>query len=177
MANLSIKNGFLGSIPFIFGVFLGNLIFVIIAVFGISEIIFKNLTFSTIFYVLSGAYLLYFSFDLLIGSIPIKPIDIKRSKVFFQGLFVELSNPKSVFFTASLVGMIITPESTMSLKLFVIFWLSVVSLIYEIFIIWLFSIFRSKINKYLKILNKVFCVILFIFGAKLIMMGASNFVV
>ena len=173
MTNLAIKNGFWGAIPFTFGVFVGNLVFAIIAVFGLSEVIFKDATFSMFFYIGSGCYLLYFSFKLLVEEPVNRGIRINSRKVFLTGLLVEISNPKSIFFTASLTGMLITPESTMFLKIFVIFWLTIVSLFYEILIIWLFSLFRHKLLKYLKHLNRVFSVILFIFGARLIMLGVN----
>jgi threonine efflux protein len=173
MANLAIKVGFWRAIPFAFGVLIGNLVFSFIAVFGLSEVIFKNEVLSMLFYMMSGAYLCYFSFKLFLEEPAKEGMEISPRKAFFTGLLVELSNPKSVFFTASLVAMVITPESTLFLKFFVIFWLTFVSLIYEVAIIWLFSLFRKKLLRYLKYFNRCFAVILLIFGVRLMLWGVE----
>ena len=171
MANLSVKQGFKATIPFILGVGLGNLIFVSIAIFGLTEVIFQNRIISIIFYFLSGAYLFYFGFKLLTEKQKIEGIKIKPSKAFISGFFIEIANPKSILFTVSLVAIVIKPESSFIFKLFILFWLCAVGAIYELSIIWLFSILRNKLLNYLKSLNKVFALLIFIFSVKLILMG------
>jgi threonine/homoserine/homoserine lactone efflux protein len=171
MANMAIKSGFKASLPFVFGISVGNLIFSSIAVFGLSEIIFKNPVFSVLFYFFSGLYLAYFAFKLMVEKSEGKARQINVKKAFFTGLFIEVSNPKSVFFTASLVAIVISPESSLLMQFFVIFWLVFVSLIYEILIILLFATFRNKLMKHLKHINRFFAFFLALFGMKLIISG------
>jgi threonine/homoserine/homoserine lactone efflux protein len=168
MTNIAIKQGFKASVPFVFGVAAGNIIFSSIAIFGLSEIIFKNTIFSIIFYLLSGFYLIYFGFKLFFEKKSTKEVKTAKSKVFLSGFFIELSNPKSVFFTTTLVAILITPESSFALKIFVLFWMVVVSFIYELSIVLLFSIYRTKLIKILQSLNRIFGVILFVFATRLI---------
>lgn len=173
MVNLAIKQDFKSTIPFVVGVGIGNLIFVIIAVFGLSEFIFKYKSASFLFYSASAMYLTYFGFKLLNEKRKNQAITIKPKKAFLTGMLVEVSNPKSIFFSASLVAIVIKPESTMMLKNFIVLWLFAVSMIYELLIIWIFSIYRFKLMKYLVILNKIFSVLLFVFAAKLLLLGIN----
>ena len=173
MVNLAIKQNFKSTIPFVIGVGVGNLIFVCIAVFGLSEIIFKYKSVSLLFYLVSAMYLMYFGFKLLNEKQKNQPIEIKPKKAFLTGMLIEVSNPKSIFFAASLVAIVIKPSSTMLLKYFIVLWLFAVSMIYELLIIWIFSIYRLKLMKYLRILNKIFSVLLFIFALKLLLLGIN----
>jgi threonine/homoserine/homoserine lactone efflux protein len=174
MTNFAIKYGFKQTSPFVFGTALANIIVCSIVVFGLSQIIFKSLIFSILFYMCGGGYLMYFSFKIFFDKAKQHKQDdfrINKKKVFLTGFFIDLLNPKNFLFTASLVAIVIKPESSLIFKCFVIVWLIALSVVYELLIIWFFSMYRLKILNILKAVNKIFGLILFVFGFKLIFEG------
>lgn len=175
MTNLSIKHGFTATLPFLFGIAIGNFIFASIAIFGLTEVIFKYKIISIAFYLGSASYLIYFGSKLLIEKPTNQGIKIKTRKAFLSGLFIELSNPKSIFFTISLVSIILKPESSLIFKLLILAWVCFVSLLYELLIVLLFSIFRGTLLKYLRTLNTIFAFIIFLFSFNLIYIAFVNY--
>ncbi len=174
MTNFAIKYGFRQTLPFVFGTGVANIIISSVVIFGLSQIIFKSLVFSVLFYVCGGGYLMYFSFKIFFDKAKQYKQDdfrINKKKVFLTGFFIDLLNPKNLLFTASLVAIVIKPESSLMLKCFTIIWLVVFGIIYELLIIWVFSTYRLKILNIFKAVNKIFGLILFVFGSKLIFEG------
>ena len=168
MVNVATNSSFKNGAYFVLGVGVGNFILSTLAVFGLSEIIFKFKMFSIIFYICSGSYLFYIGVHLLKKHKNAEAIKINPKKAFITGLITESSNPKAVFFTASIVAIFITPESTNLMKYFAIAWLVLVGIFYEFIIVWLCSIYKTKILKYLKYLNKIFGTLLIAFSLRLL---------
>ena len=172
LINYALKGGARAAFQFLLGTIVINILFLWIAIFGLSEVIFKNKTFTFIFYILSALYLFYFSIKLFLE----KPSDVIEAnlpshKTFLSGILIEVSNPKSVFFAAALTSIIITPESSIFFRYFIIFFLVSISIIYQSIIIFSILKFRSKLLSKLKIINKIFAVSLIIFAIRLILFG------
>lgn len=97
---VAMRQNLKNSIAFIAGMIMGDIVYVIFAVFGLTALA-QN--FGTVFQairVAGGFYLLYLAFKLW-RSKPLleeaKPDSGKRSK-FFAGLFITISNPKVIIF-------------------------------------------------------------------------------
>ncbi len=102
------SNGWARAIFGILGIAVGGMLYFALSATGIASLILaSNLVFSTLKWI-GVAYLLYLGFKALFSEsklINIKPgaPQKKRSALFFQGLFIMLSNPKAMlFFTAIL---------------------------------------------------------------------------
>lgn len=174
MVTFALNNGFKKTLPFLLGIGIGNLIFSTISVFGLSELIFKVNFVEIGFYFFSGGFLMFFGYKIFFQK-PLKlGVKINPAKSFFVGFGIEISNPKSILFTTSLVAIVITPESSMLMKLFTIFWLVFISLIYEFCIIYGCLKFQNKILNNIGIFNKVFGILLIVFGVKLALSGYSS---
>lgn len=171
LVSFAVNNGFKKTIPFLFGISVGNFIFVAISVFGLSEFIFKIKALEIGFYFFSGLYLMYFGYKTFFKSTIEKGITIKPQKSFLMGFGIEISNPKSIMFTTSLVALILTAESSIFMQSFVIFWLSFVSFVYEALIIFFFVKVQDAILKRIGIFNKIFGTLLVCFGVRLAYLG------
>jgi threonine efflux protein len=175
MTNFSICYGFKKTVPFLLGLTVGNTILLVISFFGLSEIIFKFFILKIMFYILSGSYIFYFGIKIWNKKPPQKGIEIKSSKAFLTGFGIEISNPKSLIFTTSLIALTIKPDTAISFQILIFFWLVFMSFFYELVIAYSFSVFKNKIQKYLPLLNKIFGVLLLFFGARLIFFGLEFF--
>lgn len=178
ITSIALKYGFRPALLFVLGVLFGNFIFAIISVFGLTEVIFKSFYFTLCFYTFSGLYLAFIGVKLLrekeykIG----KDEKISKSKSILLGFLTDISNPKSAFFATTLAAIVITPESSLQFKIFIIFWMTFVSFFYEALIAFIISVYREKILKYIKQLNRFFGVIMIIFSARLLFLGAKMLV-
>lgn len=171
LTTFALNNRLKKTISFLLGISLGNLIFSSISVFGISELIFKIKILEIAFYFCSGIYLMIFGYKIFVAKSSIDGVTINSGKSFLMGFGIEISNPKSIFFTTSLVAIFITSESSIFIKLFCIFWLVCVSFIYEICIVLLFMKLKNIILKKIEIFNKIFGILLIIFGSRLTYLG------
>ena len=176
LTNLALESGFKKAVLFALGIALGNIIFSLIAIFGLSKFIFEVKEVTIGFYLFGGVFLIIFGIKLFFKKKrDSSALKIDSTKTFFTGLLIELSNPKSLFFTVNLIALFVKPESSPTLKAFTVFWLVVVSFLYEIMIAWLFSIHREKVLKWLLLLNKIFSFLLIGFGIRLIFFGMQTF--
>lgn len=86
----------------VFGMVLGDIIFLLLAIFGLSAIASILGEFFIIIKYVGGAYLLYLGYKILTAKV--EDTDIKKneelslSKNFTAGLFISLSNPKVILF-------------------------------------------------------------------------------
>jgi threonine/homoserine/homoserine lactone efflux protein len=175
MTNFTLNNGFRNALQFVIGTALANIIIAFVAVFGVSAIL-QNNVFNGIFHLFSGGYLMYFSFQLFYDKTTKQGLQINKNKVFWTGFIIRVLNPKSLLFAISLVAIVITPQSSLMFKYFIAFWFVFITAFYGIIVIWFVDLFRIKVNNALKILNKIFAVILFLFGWKLIIDGIIIFI-
>ena len=174
LVSFAVNNGFKKTIPFLIGISVGNLIFVVISVFGLSEFIFKIKPLEIGFYFFSGVYLMYFGYKTFLKSGIAQGIEIKAKKSFLMGFGIEISNPKSIMFTTSLVALVLTSGSSFFLKIFIILWLSVISLFYEVLIIMAFIKLKDSILKRIGFFNKIFGTLLIFFGLRLAYLGFTS---
>lgn len=171
MMTFSLNNGFKKTLPFVLGIALGNLLFSLIAILGLSEMIFKNVALKASFYLIGGGFLIFFGLKLLRKSKPEKQITIDKNTAFFTGFMIEILNPKSILFTASLFALFIKPESILFLKVLAVFWVVVVGFAYECLIVFLFSTFKKSILKIMSYLNNIFAILLVFFGSRFMFWG------
>lgn len=172
MTNFALNYGFKKTLPYILGLGLGNIIISSVAVFGILKFIFSSLLFNGIFYMAGGIFLIFFAIKTF-KSKNTDAADIKQGFAFWTGFGVEILNPKSVLFTASLFAIVIKPETHMLFKGFILIWFIIFSAIYELSIIWAVMKFRSGITQYAKYINIIFSALLILFGIKFLLNSVS----
>jgi threonine/homoserine/homoserine lactone efflux protein len=101
----ALSSGFKSTLPVVFGIVIGDLIFLLFAIYGLSAI---AETFNTIFLTikyLGGAYLVWFGFKLWRSSaerVDIAAIKLQSGRAgFLGGLSITLGNPKVIIFYLS----------------------------------------------------------------------------
>jgi homoserine/homoserine lactone efflux protein len=119
-ANYSSNKVFLG----VLGVASADVIFFALSATGIASLILtSSLLFSTIKW-FGVAYLLYLGVTTLLsksGAIKIsrKPIKSSHTKLFTQGLVVQLANPKALLYFSALLPQFINPDEPILLQLLI----------------------------------------------------------
>ena len=108
----ALSNGFKSSMYFLTGLVIGDIIFLLLAVFGLSFISVVLGEFFFIIKIIGGAYLIYLGIKMWKSSKLNFNIDrTQNNKTKFQkmlaGLLVTLGNPKAIIFYASLLPTII----------------------------------------------------------------------
>ena len=97
-----LSSGFKNTSFLVIGMVLGDIIFLLLAIFGLSAITSILGEFFIIVKYIGGAYLLYLGYKILTSKEDDTNIeDIKEiswKKNFFAGLFITLSNPKVILF-------------------------------------------------------------------------------
>jgi threonine/homoserine/homoserine lactone efflux protein len=111
----AISGGFISSLFFISGLVLGDILFFILAVVGVTTIseIMGEMFF--IIKIIGGIYLVYLGVKAIkknksVAKTIIKP-KVTKSKTFTSGLLVTLGNPKPILFYASIVPTIVNLEN------------------------------------------------------------------
>jgi threonine/homoserine/homoserine lactone efflux protein len=167
ITNYTLKKGFAPGVLFVCGATVGYAIWICLAFFGLSKVIFSSSVLSAAFYACGGAYLIFLGIKLLLEKKEARPQEQALGNPFWAGFLVELSNPKSILFASTLIAMGATPSSSLSFKIVVMVWIGLVGAIYEFGIVCLLVRFRFKIFKYIPLLNNIFGVLLLLFAAKL----------
>ena len=102
------------------GLAIGGMIHAVIAASGLAAIIALNHSLFLAVEILGACYLTYLGIGMIkdkINSNEIEVIQVNRAgykKIFFQGIIVELSNPKTILFFLAFIPSILASEETMS---------------------------------------------------------------
>lgn len=87
------------------------------------------------------------------------------SKLFFQGLFSALLNPKNMLFYFSLLFTIISPEQRLHVKVFYAVWMMTLLLLWDGFVAFLFGNTKAlKLLPYVHLVQKVIGALLILFA-------------
>lgn len=106
----AIGEGFKASLFFIGGLVLGDIVFLILALIGMSAIAHILGNFFFLIKILGGFYLIYMGIKMIKSKTTFnleKNISSKGSKNFLAGFLITLGNPKAILFYASVVPTII----------------------------------------------------------------------
>ena len=153
--NSSIKNSFY----MITGIILGDIIFLLLAIFSLSSI--QTILGDMFIFIkyIGGIYLLYLAYKIFTSSciINIKENqNIKTSKNFIAGLVITLSNPKVILFYISFLPTFIDLQKLIINDIFII--IILVTLVLS-FVMSFYAISASKVKaslnnkKYIKTMN------------------------
>ncbi|AFL69100.1 LysE family translocator [Sulfurospirillum barnesii] len=97
------------------------------------------------------------------------------SKLFFQGLFSALLNPKNILFYFSLLFTIIKPEQLLHVKIFYAFWMIGLLLLWDGFVAFLFGNTKAlKLLPYVHYIQKMIGVFFILFALHLFVTGFAK---
>lgn len=107
----ALGGGFAASVPMILGILVGDLVYLVVAVFGLAAI---ATYFSAVFMVvriLGAAYLLYIAYKFWTAKPGSEQIGAKRDesnwRTFLAGLSLTLGNPKAIVFYLALLPTVV----------------------------------------------------------------------
>jgi threonine/homoserine/homoserine lactone efflux protein len=129
----ALSNGFKSSMYFLTGLIIGDIIFLLLAVFGLSFISIALGEFFIVIKIIGGAYLIYLGIKMWKDSkFDFNINKSKNNKTKFQkmlaGLLVTLGNPKAIIFYASLLPTIIDLNNIKMIETFtIVFIVAIVS--------------------------------------------------
>ena len=153
--NSNIKNSFY----MITGIILGDIIFLLLAIFSLSSI--QTILGDMFIFIkyIGGIYLLYLAYKIFTSSCIINVKEnqnIKTSKNFITGLVITLSNPKVILFYISFLPTFIDLQKLIINDIFII--ITLVTLVLS-FVMSFYAISASKVKaslnnkKYIKTMN------------------------
>jgi threonine/homoserine/homoserine lactone efflux protein len=110
----SIDQGRLAGFISVLGVATGSVVHIIAAAFGLSALLLSSaLAFTAVKY-LGAAYLIYLGIRKLITREELQPLEARRpqklSRIFFQGVVVNVLNPKNALFFFAFLPQFVNPS-------------------------------------------------------------------
>ena len=176
-AQTTIKHSRSAGIFVVLGTCTGTIIWSLAGYFGIAYLFIAAPWIYTTLKVVGGSYIIYLGIILIINSCKSNTqldIHLENSQINFlnwwKGLITNLSNPKTAMFITSLFASVLPKEPTISIGIFIVTLMVVISLIWYFFIVLLFS--SNKVSNYYNRMQKWlegFAGIIFLaFGAKLV---------
>lgn len=112
----SIRQGRIAGMVAVLGLELGTVFHVIAAAGGISALLPSNTTLFNILRVLGTAYLIYIGIGKLLPSKKMQHKSVKQyeslKQIFWQGVMVELFNPKTILFFLAFLPQFVIPDSS-----------------------------------------------------------------
>ncbi len=176
-AQTTVRYSRIAGIFVVLGTCTGTIIWSIAGYFGISYLFASAPWIYITLKVAGGSYIIYLGITLLISSCkPSEKLDIFQENFqsnfsnWWKGLITNLSNPKTAMFITSLFASVLPKEPTIFIGIFIVTLMVVISLVWYLFVVLLFSSHRvsnyySKMHKWLE----GFAGIIFItFGVKLV---------
>lgn len=95
-------NGFTRGIAISFGLILGDMVYLLFAIFGLSILVSILDDFFIVVRIIGGAYFLYLGYSMIrnkTNKFTLQNNQIRsKKKIFLQGFFISLSNPKVILF-------------------------------------------------------------------------------
>lgn len=171
----AISSGFKNASFLVIGIVLGDIIFLMLAIFGLSLVINLFEEFFLLVKYLGGVYLIFLSYKIFSSNIDeIKLSDsneLSWKKNLITGLLITLSNPKVILFYLGFLPSFMDLKNLSNLDFIlivfiVVFVLSIVMLFYAYFASKAKKIFKSKSS--LKNLNNLSGIVMLIAGLLLI---------
>jgi len=172
----AIASGFNSALYVILGIVLGDILFLLVAIYGLNLIVKSYGEFFVFVKYLGSLYLIYLGYKIYISKAEIESIDLKKSvskkSSFVSGLLITLSNPKVVVFYLSFLPAFIDLNNfklvDVVIVVFIVFTtLSFVLLGYAYIASKTKDIFKSSAK--LELLNKVSALIMVFMGLFLIL--------
>jgi len=162
------SSGILTSI----GIALANLVYILLALFGIS-LIQDNIYIFLILKIIGALYLLYLAKSLLKAKkrdlfkkakIAVKPFKAALLKHFFRGFLSALFNPKNSIFYFTLFSLAIKDNTSLSTQYFYAAWMFFAVLFWDLFLVKLISHENSKafMQKYSNRIEKISAYVLIV---------------
>ncbi|MGE0702322.1 MAG: LysE family translocator [Vicinamibacterales bacterium] len=160
------------------GILLGNLVHIAYCMLGIGLIISRSiLAFSVLKYA-AATYLIYLGImSFRSGAKPLDTNDIQGQQLdrtwFVQGFVNNLLNPKGTLFYLGVFTMVITPETSSSIMLLLIFTMMLVSTSFWLLFVYALDrpIIRNFIERSQQTVNRIFGALLLILGIRVASMS------
>ena len=119
-----LASGFNNAAFVVLGIVLGDIIFLLLAIFGLSTIAIVLGDFFVIVKYLGGAYLLYLGYKILTSKEYETNLEgvheLSWKKNFFTGLFITLSNPKVILFYLGFLPTFVNLQALTIIDIFII---------------------------------------------------------
>ena len=155
LCDVNIKNSFKSRLKVLYGIVIGNSVYIILSVFTLSLINVKP-EIKSILNIISGFIILYLGIISLVNF-------LNNKNYFFNGFLVTIFNPKAIIFYQMLLVPLVSKYNMFFKILTAIYFISATFIL--IFLNFYFSNFlKHKIEKYIKYLNFLFGLALILFG-------------
>jgi len=173
----SSKYGKLSGIVTSSGIAIANLVYILLALFGITLIKDNELIFTSI-KILGSLYLLYIGYLLLTSKkreLFSKKLEKKKKKkeifkYFSMGFLSAILNPKNSIFYFTMFSISLQNSTPFFVQSFYALWMFLAVLFWDIFIVYLVTNEKSRIfmEKYSNHIEKISGIVLFIIGGSII---------
>lgn len=174
----SSKHGKISGILTAFGIAIANLVYILLALFGITLIKDNELVFVSI-KIIGSLYLFYIAYLLILA--PRRDLFQKNDNLytnhkkqlleyFMQGFLSAILNPKNSIFYFTMFSISIQTHTPIEIQSFYALWMFLAVLLWDIFIVYLVNHEKAKgfMQKYSNSLEKVSGGILFIIASAII---------
>jgi threonine/homoserine/homoserine lactone efflux protein len=161
--NSSLKYGKKFGISTAFGIAIANLIYILLALFGIT-IIKENIYIFNSLKILGSLYLFYISYHLiqskernLFNKQTNYSAHNKLFDSFIKGFISAILNPKNFIFYFTMFSITIEKATPFSIQIIYALWMFFAVLIWDIFIVYLISLesIKKVFNNYINIIEKI----------------------
>lgn len=180
----SSKYGRISGIITSAGIAFANLVYILLALFGITLIKDNEVVFTSL-KILGSFYLIYIGFLLLSSKkrkLFNKKIEIQKTKkdifkYFSIGFLSAILNPKNSIFYFTMFSISIKDSTPFYIQSFYASWMFLAVLFWDIFIVYLVTNSKSRIflEKYSNFIEKISGIILFIIGSFIILNSFQHF--
>ena len=161
--NSSLKYGKKFGIITAFGIAIANLIYILLALFGIT-IIKENIYIFNSLKILGSLYLFYISYHLIQSkkrNLFNKHIKYENGNKLFnsfiKGFISAILNPKNFIFYFTMFSITIEKSTPFSIQIIYALWMFFAVLIWDIFIVYVISLEKIKevFNRYINLIEKI----------------------
>jgi len=119
-----LASGFTNATYVVLGIVIGDIVFLLLAIFGLSAIAHVLGDFFVIVKYLGGIYLLFLGYKMLTSKVDDTQVEavneLSRKKNFFTGLLITLSNPKVILFYLGFLPTFINLNTMTMIDVFVV---------------------------------------------------------
>lgn len=173
------RHGFRASLAGIFGIQLGNALFFVCIALGLGALLATATTAFEVLRVIGAIYLFYLGVRILISTLrrssapsgqAVVPLPARHG-LFFQGLLIQLTNPKALLFVSALLPQFVDPDRSalMQLVLLGLATIAVDSMVLSSYALLAERGFRSfRISRWSVWFERVFGAALVFFGLRLL---------